>query len=64
MKLVTPHPNLSPSDGEREERDRAGLSPSEGERAGVRGQPRDERTAAPSVALSLSPRRERAGTRR
>ena len=31
------------------------LSPSEGERAGVRGQLRDKRTAATSAALSLSP---------
>src|SRR2546425_8629781 len=36
------------------------LSPSEGERAGVRGLPRDQRTAAMSAALSLSLRRKRA----
>ena len=34
---------------------RDSLSPSEGERVGVRGQSRDKRTAAMSVALSLSP---------
>ena len=34
---------------------RSSLSPSEGERAGVRGQPCDRRSAAISAALSISP---------